>query len=613
MRYICYLIISLVFSCNLFAQEKTLSDYDKCKDEVSKSLIKKYEKAVDYYKDRKYNQASLLLHEIIKEDENYASPYFLMGLIGVVKENGKMIEKYFPLVKENCPEFSHPYLYYYMGMIDYTEERYESAVKNFETFLSVTDGNNAYDSLQNIAINYIDWSDFLHKTMEQKVAFNPQKINFLPKNKNYYEPFISWDKQQIYFIREEVVRDTNYDSFTSEISTSSTRYLELSELDSTGFYDKGFILDDPFNNSFPQGGVSVTADNNYIFFSKQTTANGNKSWDVYRCERIGEYFTQAKSININTDNYDEFSPSVSADGNYLYFVSNRPGGKGGYDIWCSKRTDRDTWSEPENLGRNVNTFADETYPFIAADNEKLYFLSNGRKTLGGSDIFVYDLAAGKPAENIGYPINTEANEHAMGLMADGQTAYSTFKNADNKFYEINLFTLDSKYQAQKRVFVSGKTEKELAGDIYLKILSVGSGKYTSYYIADEHPDFTLVIDPNEEYILFLEQKGYMFYAERFDSRTANLSVKQTPLESGNRINLNGIGFDKTAGGFDGNSQAVLDAFVSFLKLNQRIRITITANEEMNSALKNYLIKSGIREDRLSFKQKTTNLIIYQID
>ena len=156
-----------------------------------------------------------------------------MGLIGVVKENGKMIEKDFPLVKENCPEFSHPYLYYYMGMIDYTEERYESAVKNFETFLSVTDGNNAYDSLQNIAINYIDWSDFLHKTMEQKVAFNPQKINFLPKNKNYYEPFISWDKQQIYFIREEVVRDTNYDSFTSEISTSSTRYLELSEMDST--------------------------------------------------------------------------------------------------------------------------------------------------------------------------------------------------------------------------------------------------------------------------------------------------------------------------------------------------------------------------------------------
>lgn len=612
MKKFCTLLILMFSFCLAIAQQENLLDFDQCKDEVSKKLQNKYDKAVDYFYKRKYQQASLLLTEIIKENEDFASPYFLMGMIGVSKDNTKMIMKYFPLVKEKCPEFSHPLLYYYMGQIDYTEERYKEASADFEKFLTLTDQDNRYDSLQNIAINYIDWSDFLKQTMSNKVKFEPKKISFLAKNKNYFEPFITWDKNEIYFIREEIKRDTNYDSFTSEISTTTNRYLERSILDSTGFYDRGFILDEPFNTSFPLSGVSVTADNNYLFFSVKNSTKDNNTWDIYYCERIEDYFSNAKPLNINTEAYDEFSPSISADGNTLYFVSNRQGSKGMYDIWRSKRTGKDTWSEAENLGRNVNTFGSETYPFIASDNKHLYFLSNGKKTLGGSDIFVYDIEKDTPAENIGYPINTESNERPIGVCLDGKTAYSTIKNADNKYYEINLFDLDDRCVAEKRILINGKMNKQLYGDVSLTLMCVNDNKTTSYYISDSHPNFTFVIEENKDYVCFLDQKGYMFYATKVNSKTTDLVVNQTPLQAGMSMDLEGISFDESGINFDEISQLVLDNFVSFLQSSALLRIDIKANKKMGEALRNYLLKSGIREDRLSFTNSNKDVITYTI-
>ena len=603
----------MMFSCLLFGQEKSLLDYDECKDEVSKSLQKKYIKAVGYFNDKKYSQASTLLQSIIKEDESFASPYFLMGMIGVVKDNTTMIMKYFPLVMEHCEEFSHPYLYYYLGMIDYTEEKYAKASENFERFLRLTDQDNRYDSLQQEAINYIDWSDFLKSTMNNQVSFSPTKISFLAKNKNYYEPFITWDESEIWFIREEIERDTNKDSFTSEVSTSIDRFLERSIFDSTGFYDKGFIMDDPFNNVKPMGGVSITADNNYVFYSVKNTSSDNDSWDIYYVERLeDDYFSNPKAINLNTSEFDEFSPSISPDGNTLYFVSNRKGSKGNFDIWVSKRKGKDTWSEPENLGRNVNTFGSETYPFIAADNRHLYFLSNGRKTWGGSDIFVYDLQSDKPAQNIGYPINTEEAEHSMGVCLDGKTAYSTFKNKDNDFLEINRFELDSKHQSEERFLVDVSMDKQLRGDITLNVVNLSNSKTDAYYIADEHPNATFIVEKSPKYLCVLDQKGYMFYVEKFSYDTKNLTIKQLPLESGMSCPLNAIDFDQSGVVFDDLSQTILDRFISFLKGSPKYRIEISSNAKMNKALKQYLVKSGIREDRLSFLDTSSDKVIYKI-
>ena len=597
---------------SLFCQNKSLLDYDVCKDETDKALQKKYLKAVNYYNNKKFKDASLLLQEIIHKDENFASPYFLMGMIGVVTDNTKMIVKYFPLVKEICPEFNHPYLYYYMGMIDYTYEKYEKASKDFEQFLTLTDGNNYYDSLQNLAINYIDWSDFLNRIMGNKVPFEPKKISFLAKNKNYYEPFITCDKQQIYFIREEITRDTNKDSFIENISTHINRFSERSLLDSTGFYDKGFILDAPFNLAKKESGVSITADNRYMFFSRKMEEDDNNSWDIFYCENIDGYWSNAKSTGFNTKAWDEFSPSVSADGNTMYFVSNREGGKGGYDIWYVKKTSNDSWSEPMNMGRNVNTFLDETYPFIAADNLHLYFLSNGRKTIGGFDIFCYNTAEDKPAQNIGYPINTEDNEHAIGVMLDGKTAYTTKKNDDNKFNEIITFTLPDNVISEKRIIKKAKLSCEIELEANILLQNLRTNELQSYFVSSSNKDLSFILEEKTSYLVTFYRQGFMFFAQIINSLDDSIEIALKPLESGQDMSLNSIEFNKEGSGFSDLSNVVLDSFVEFLKLNRAQRIILKSNNKTVNAVNDYLVKSGIRQDRIDKQINNSNTIIYQI-
>jgi hypothetical protein len=110
----------------------------------------------------------------------------------------------------------------------------------------------------------------------------------------------------------------------------------------------------------------------------------------------------------------------------------------------------------------------------------------------------------------------------------------------------------------------------------------------------------------------LDQKGYMFYATKVNSKTTDLVVNQTPLQAGMSMDLEGISFDESGINFDEISQLVLDNFVSFLQSSALLRIDIKANKKMGEALKSYLLKSGIREDRLSFTISNKDVITYTI-
>lgn len=609
-------LICLVFLCvssaNLFCQQNNLLDYDACKDEIDQVLQKKYLKAVKYYNDKKFKDASSLLMEIIHKNEDFASAYFLMGMIGVVSDNTTMIVKYFNKVRDVCPEFQHPYYYYYIGLVDYSFEKYSLAIKDFETFLSLTEGNNYYDSLQNAAINYIDWSEFLSQTIEHPVDFKPKKIPYLQQNKNYFEPFISWDKQEIYFIREEVTKDTNRDTFLRDITTRTNYYMEKSLLDTNGFYDKGFILQYPFNNNTPEGRVSITADNKYLFFCKKMQQKDNNTWDIFYCENIDGQWSTPKSVNINTNEWDERNVSISACGNTLYFASNRQGTKGGYDIWYAKRIDENTFSSPINMGDNVNTSADETFPFISADDMHLYFLSEGRKTIGMKDIFFYDLTKGSAAINIGYPINTEQDEHCLGIMLDGQTAYTVYKKPEDKYQQIITFTLPEKVRSQKREIkhVEIDAQIEMKGEIALQDLTTNDVK--TYFFSSSDNDCAFILKPSTPYLLTFNKKGYMFFAQIIDSKPSSDTIIIKPLQSLQEMQIKGLQWVGSTNILDDNSNALLDSFVEFLKVNRGQRIILKSNARMIAYVTDYLLKSGISEDRISKQTSNNTSLVYQI-
>lgn len=146
--------------------------------------------------------------------------------------------------------------------------------------------------------------------------------------------------------------------------------------------------------------------------------------DIYSVDLRKSSFSPHK-LNINTK-YVECSPSLSPDGNTLYFISDRPGGYGGKDIWSSERLSSGNWSEPVNLGSKINTAEDEESPFMMADGATLYFSSKGHNSMGGYDVFnstLSDDGYWSVPENLGAPVNSTADDNYFITDSRGINAY----------------------------------------------------------------------------------------------------------------------------------------------------------------------------------------------
>jgi hypothetical protein len=146
--------------------------------------------------------------------------------------------------------------------------------------------------------------------------------------------------------------------------------------------------------------------------------------DIYSVDLKKSEFSPQK-LNINTK-YIETSPSLSPDGNTLYFISNRPGGFGGKDIWASERLSNGNWSAPVNLGNKVNSSEDEESPFMMSDGATLYFSSMGHKSYGGYDIFTStqnDDGLWSAPENLGTPVNSTSDDYCFITDSLGINAY----------------------------------------------------------------------------------------------------------------------------------------------------------------------------------------------
>ena len=146
--------------------------------------------------------------------------------------------------------------------------------------------------------------------------------------------------------------------------------------------------------------------------------------DIYSVDLRKSTFSPQK-LNINT-RFIETSPCLSPDGNTLYFVSDRPGGYGGKDIWSSERLSNGKWSEPMNMGSKINTSEDEESPFLMTDNATLCFSSKGHNSIGGYDIFIStinDDGQWSNAESLGSPVNTNSNDYCYITDTYGKRAF----------------------------------------------------------------------------------------------------------------------------------------------------------------------------------------------
>jgi hypothetical protein len=265
---------------------------------------------------------------------------------------------------------------------------------------------------------------------------------------NEYLPATTLDGEQLLFTRKV---KGNEDFF-------------ISTKDSVGQWQLAQNMGYPPNTGLPDGGAMPSADGHYLFYTRcdMPSPNGIErgGCDIAFSFREDSVWSapQYFGYTINTTAY-EGQPCLSSDNNDLYFVSTRPGGFGGKDIWVSHFVDR-YWSKPENLGPTINTSDDETSPFIHPDNETFYFSSSGHPGLGSTDLFLSRKnkdGTWKEPINLGYPINTAGFDGSIYVNAKGNVGYCASDRQDTQGgLDIYSFSLYPAIQPKPTLCLTGQ-------------------------------------------------------------------------------------------------------------------------------------------------------------
>lgn len=281
----------------------------------------------------------------------------------------------------------------------------------------------------------------------------------------------------------------------------------------------------PGNSNHNEGAHVISADGKTIVFTACGLEDGFGGCDLYSSEFRQGRWTRPRNMGqaINSRAW-ESQPSLNSNGRILYFVSDRPGGLGGYDIWLSFRRPAG-WTNPENAGPYINTVRDELSPCLHADGLSLYFRSDGWPGFGSQDLFISKKSregSWSQPLNLGYPLNDHHDQGALVVSLDGKTAYYSDQkiNSSNQLLasDIVTLTLPQAVRSLACTFLKGRisdlsTNAALSGT--LVTLAGGEGLLIKdSVISDPEGEFLMVVPVNHSYQIHARLQGYNLYSER---------------------------------------------------------------------------------------------------
>jgi outer membrane protein OmpA-like peptidoglycan-associated protein len=315
----------------------------------------------------------------------------------------------------------------------------------------------------------------------------------------------------------------------------------------------------------------------------------------------------------------------------LYFVSERPGGRGKRDIWVSGINEKGEWEQAENLGPVINTAEDDVSPFIHVNGQTLYYASKGRLGFGGYDLYSSELRDGSWMEpvNLGYPINTPEDQVSLFVTTDGKKAYYSLDSwtlEGTPTSMIYYFNMPEKITvANRSSYVTGKVMDAETGDPLkagIELMDVNENRLISKVSSDSlYGEYTIVLTEGSDYALYVEKPGYVFESRHFttpagsDFEPVEMDFYLKKIRTGASTVLNNLFFDVDKYELKERSITELQRIIGYLNTNPDLRIEISGhtdntgsaayNMELSvkraEAVYQYLVDQGIDPSRLTYK------------
>ncbi|MCX6258312.1 MAG: OmpA family protein [Bacteroidia bacterium] len=607
-------ICLMILTISLHAQEEVTTSSGKA--------ARHYKLATEYYDVRKDIQALEELNVAISADNKFIEAYLLRSDIYHDMQNySREVADLKKAISIN-PEF-FPSAYYNLGRALLLTGQYEEAKNNYQFFLET--GNKP--ELSKKAKEKIKQCDFAINVMKHPVPFEPKNLG---ENVNTewddYSPSLTADENTIITTVDVPFPDVPKNKI-SEATSQEDFYISHKV---NGEWTKARPFGAPLNTDGNEGAQSISADGQFMIFTACNRKDSYGSCDLYFSAKRGNSWTLPVNMGspVNTQ-YWESQPSISSDGKTLYFVSNRPGGKGNMDIWKTILQEDGKWSMPVNLGDSINTPDDEMSPFIHPDNQTFYFASTGWPGMGNFDIFVSRKnAAGEwgTPKNLGYPINTFQDESSLIVNAKGTTAYYSTERPGSRKKDIYTFDLYEQAKPIQTNYVKGKIIDDETGEpleARLQLIDIDNNVTIAETWSNKTDGEYLVCLPvDKNYSLNISKDDHLFHSENFSlknlkdpSKPYNIDIRMKPIKVGEKVVLNNIFFKTNMYDLQPESQSELDKLVDFMTKNPGIKVEIgghtdnVGSDELNQTLSenraksvvDYLVAHKISSGRINYK------------
>lgn len=585
-----------------------------CPKSSNKKAVKFYESALEAFKSRDYEEAKSSLAKALDQDPEFADAYLLQGNIALKKKDDKELDLNYQKVIELCPDLD-PDVYFQLGWLYFELKKWKEAEDKLQKYLE-------YDKIKEAQA--VKAESMLRRSAlyAHPVPFNPVPVKDISSADPEYLPYISPDNELTFFTRRFEMKEK------SMLTPQNVEKFMFARLQPDGSYDRGKPMEDPFNRGTNnnEGGATITLNNKQLFF----TVNQKGNFDICTSVMKEGHWTEITNLgpNVNDPKQWDAQPSISSSGKTLYFASARDP-LTGIDIYKTEKDEAGNWKKAERLGDNINTSGNDKSPFIHSDSKTFYFSSDSLPGLGGYDIYKCQMDEQgnfKKPVNLGYPINTEADEVGFFVSLDGKKGYF----ASNKLiigkngYDIYSFDLYPEARPNKVYFqkgdVNGPENKEVISAM-IEVKTANSKKVTHVDVDSITGEYAFVSDFNEDLLVSVKKEGYAFQTQYISSKdTLNeqpqkVDIELKKLELGGQYTINDILFATNSFEINDTIKTVLDEFILYLKENPRLNVVLQGHtdnvgnpatnmilsENRAKAVHDYLASNLISKSRLSFK------------